>query len=65
MALKREQIAGQRLARDNQPDVEREVGEARETRALGVEMFELEPPAVPLTASVLARDVVEPAFNTA
>src|SRR5262249_34510198 len=65
MAFEREQIAGRRLARDNPADVEREVGEARETRALGVEMPELEPPAVPLTAGVLARDAVEPAFDTA
>ena len=65
MAFEREQIAGRRLARDNPADVEREVGEARETRALGVEMPELEPPAVPLTAGVLTRDAVEPAFDTA
>ena len=65
MALKRKPIAGQRLARDNPADVEREVGEAGETRALGVEMPELESPAVLLTAGVLAGDAVEPAFDAA
>src|SRR5579885_146068 len=65
IALEREPIAGERLAGDNPPDVEREVGEAGETRALGVEMLEFKPPAIPLTAGVLARDAVEPALNAA
>src|SRR5215831_3995192 len=63
MAFEREQVAGQRLARDNPADVESEVGEARETRALGVEMPELKPPAVALTAGVFARQAIEPAFD--
>src|SRR5215472_11696606 len=65
MAIERELVAGQRLACDNSADVEREVGEARETRALGVEMPDLEPPAVLLTTGVLTGDAVEPALNAA
>src|SRR5882672_11287080 len=65
LALDRQAIAGEPLTRRNTPDVEREIRDARETARLGVEMRELEHPAMPLTAGVLARNPVEPALDAA
>ena len=64
-ALDEQAIAGQPLTRRDAPDVERKIRDARETARLGVEMRELEHPAMPLTAGVLARDPVEPALDAA
>ena len=65
MAFKRTRVAWQWLARDDAADVEREVGEPGQACALGVAMPDIEPPATYLPASVLARDAVEPTFDTA
>src|SRR5713226_3198539 len=65
LALDQQAIAGQPLTRRDAPDVERKIRDARQTARLGVEMRELEHPAMSLTAGVLARNPVEPALDAA
>jgi hypothetical protein len=55
MAFKRKRIARQQLTRDDASDIEHEVGEPRQARALGMEMPEFEAPPFALVAGVLAQ----------
>src|SRR6266699_6520245 len=65
LALDQQAITGQPLTRRDAPDVERKIRDARKTARLGVEMRELEHPAMPLTAGMLARNPVKPALDAA
>jgi hypothetical protein len=64
MAFKRKRIARQQLTGDDASDIEHEVGEPRQARALGIEMPEFEAPPFALVAACL-RNALEPEFDAA
>jgi hypothetical protein len=64
-ALDREAVAWERLAADDVADVVGEVPERREAPGLGVEIGEVEAPAIFLAAAMLADDPIEPTLETA
>lgn len=61
----RKAIAGERLAAGDAPQVEREIGDTRQTAGFLVKMGNLEQPALRLVPGMFAGDAVEPAFNAA
>ena len=65
VAFDQQPVARKGLAADDVAQLEGEALERRKARRLGVEMPELEPPAVRLPAGVLADDAIEPALHAA
>ena len=65
LPLDAQAIAGQRLARGDAPDLEREIGDAHQASGLLVEMRDLEQPTLGLAAGMLAGDAIEPALDAA
>lgn len=57
-------IPGERLAGGDAPQIEREIGDTRQTAGFFVEMGDLEQPALRLMPGMFTGDTVEPAFDT-
>ncbi|TCS29622.1 hypothetical protein EDC15_1207 [Acetobacter aceti NBRC 14818] len=65
LAPDREAITGKRLAANNSPQVEREIGDTRQAAGFLVKMGNLEQPALRLMPGMFTSDAVEPAFDAA
>ena len=63
--LNEERVSRQRLAADDVPQLESKALEWRQAAGLQMEMAEIEAPAIPLMAAVLAHDAVKPALHAA